>query len=183
VARRAGPRTALPQACDLRQDDRVTSTNSLPTRSRIVAQALAEAGVAGQVVELPDSARTAAEAADALGCQVGQIANSLVFWADGRPLLVMTSGRHRVDTTALARRLGKETLERATPEQVRLATGQAIGGVAPVGHPSPLETVVDEALAEYRQVWAAGGTPHTVFPTTFEELVRLTGGSVHPVTS
>nr|WP_198303578.1 YbaK/EbsC family protein [Cellulomonas sp. PSBB021] len=161
----------------------VTTTNSLPARSLIVAQALADAGVEGEVVELPDSARTAAEAAAALGCQVGQIANSLVFWADGTPLLVMTSGRHRVDTTALARRLGRTTLERATPEQVRLATGQAIGGVAPVGHPTPLETVVDESLAEYARVWAAGGTPHTVFPTTFDELVRLTGGSVHPVTS
>ena len=104
-------------------------------------------------------------------------------FADGAPLLVMTSGRHRVDTTALARRLGRTTLERATPEQVRLATGQAIGGVAPVGHPAPLETVVDESLAEYPRVWTAGGTPHTVFPTTFDELVRLTGASVHPVTS
>lgn len=155
----------------------------LPTRSRVVAQALADAGVRGSVVELPDSARTAAEAAAALGCQVDQIANSLVFLADGRPLLVMTSGRHRVDTAALARRLGRTSIDRATPEQVRSATGQAIGGVAPVGHPSPLETVVDESLAEHREIWAAGGTPHTVFPTTFDELVRVTGGAVHRVTS
>ncbi|CAM5778746.1 YbaK/EbsC family protein [Cellulomonas persica] len=161
----------------------MTSTPSLPARSQAVAQALADAGVEGSVVELPDSARTAVEAAAALGCQVGQIANSLVFWSDGRPLLVLTSGRHRVDTGALARRLGRPSIERATPEQVRSATGQAIGGVAPLGHPAPLETVVDESLAQYERLWAAGGTPHTVFPTTFEELVRVTGGAVHPVTS
>ncbi|GEA82795.1 MAG: YbaK/EbsC family protein [Cellulomonas sp.] len=161
----------------------MTSTPSLPARSQVVARALEDAGVVGDVVELPDSARTAAEAAAALGCLVGQIANSLVFWADGRALLVLTSGRHRVDTAALARRLGRSSLERATPEQVRSATGQAIGGVAPLGHPAPLETVVDESLAQYAQIWAAGGTPHTVFPTTFEELVRVTGGAVHPVTS
>ncbi|MBT0995096.1 YbaK/EbsC family protein [Cellulomonas sp. DKR-3] len=160
-----------------------TPSPPLPARSVVVARALADAGVRGEVVELPDSARTAAEAAAALGCLVDQIANSLVFWADGRPLLVMTSGRHRVDTVALARRLGRASIDRATPEQVRAATGQAIGGVAPVGHPAPLETVVDESLAEHGQIWAAGGTPHTVFPTTFDELVRVTGGAVHTVTS
>lgn len=133
------------------------------------------------MVTLPDSAATAVLAAAALGCEVGAIANSLVFWADDRPLLVMTSGRHRVDTTALARRLSRTAVVRATPDQVRAATGQAIGGVSPVGHPAQLETVVDEALADYPRVWAAAGTPHTVFPTSFEELVRITGGSVHPV--
>ncbi|GEL93572.1 aminoacyl-tRNA deacylase [Cellulomonas composti] len=153
----------------------------LPPRARLVAQALVDAGVRGEVVELPDSARTAAEAASALGCEIGQIANSLVFWSDGAALLVLTSGRHRVETTMLARQLGRSSIERATPEQVRAATGQAIGGVAPVGHPRPLETVVDEALADYSTVWAAGGTPHTVFPTTFDELVRITGGAVHTV--
>jgi prolyl-tRNA editing enzyme YbaK/EbsC (Cys-tRNA(Pro) deacylase) len=149
----------------------------LPTRSRAVAAALDDAGVPGRVVELPDSARTAAEAASAVGVEVGAIANSLVFWADDRPLLVLTSGRHRVDTAALAQRLGRAQVGRATPEQVRAATGQAIGGVAPLGHPEPLETVVDVALADYAVVWAAGGTPHTVFPTTFDELVRITGGT------
>jgi len=157
--------------------------SDLPPRSRVVAQALAEAGVRGEVVLLPDSARTAAEAATALGCHVGQIANSLLFWCDGQALLVLTSGRHRVDTAALARRLGRSSIERATPEQVRESTGMAIGGVAPLGHPSPVETVVDETLAEFTVVWAAGGTPHTVFPTTFDELVRVTGGAVHAVTA
>ena len=148
----------------------------LPVRSRVVAAALADAGVEGLVRELPDSARTAAEAAAALGVEVGAIANSLIFWADDAPLLVLTSGRHRVDTAALAVVLGKERIERATPDQVRAATGQAIGGVAPVGHSAPVETIVDVALEDYPEVWAAGGTPHTVFPTTFAELVRITGG-------
>ena len=148
----------------------------LPVRSQLVASALAEAGVQGRVRELPDSARTAAEAAAALGIEVGAIANSLIFWADDRPLLVLTSGRHRVDTAGLAGVLGKGVIARATPDQVRAATGQAIGGVAPVGHPAPVETIVDVALGDYPEVWAAGGTPHTLFPTTFDELVRLTGG-------
>lgn len=149
----------------------------LPPSARRVADALHAAGVDGEVVVLPDSARTAAEAASALGCPVGAIANSLVFLADGEPLLVLTSGRHRVDTAGLARRLGRDRIGRATPEQVRAATGQAIGGVAPVGHPAPLPTVVDVALDEHVQVWAAAGTPHAVFPTTFDELVRVTGGT------
>jgi prolyl-tRNA editing enzyme YbaK/EbsC (Cys-tRNA(Pro) deacylase) len=112
---------------------------------------------------------------------VGAIANSLVFWSDGEPLLVMTSGGHRVDTHALAARLRRQAIRRATPEQVRDATGQAIGGVAPTGHPSPLTTIVDEDLAGYPEIWAAGGTPHTVFPLTFDDLVRLTGGTVSSV--
>jgi len=159
----------------------VTDTTRLPARTQLVADALERAGVRGAVVALPDSAATAVLAAGALGCEVGAIANSLVFWADDRPLLVMTSGRHRVDTAALARRLHRTAIVRATPDQVRTATGQAIGGVSPVGHPAPIETVVDEALADYTRIWAAAGTPHTVFPTSFEELVRITGGSVHPV--
>lgn len=160
---------------------RMSDVTSLPARSRLVADALARAGAPGQVMELPSSARTAPEAAAALGCEVGAIANSLVFLADGSPLLVLTSGAHRVDTAALARRLGRREITRATPEQVRAATGQAIGGVAPIGHPAPVETVVDAMLADHAQVWAAGGTPHTIFPTTFDELVRITGGSVHEV--
>lgn len=154
---------------------------ALPARSQQVAQALATAGVTGHVRELAEPARTAAEAASALGCDVGAIANSLVFISDDEPVLVLTSGRHRVDTAALAVRWGRDTLRRATPEQVRQATGQAIGGVAPVGHPRALPTVVDAALTDYDQVWAAAGTPHTVFPTTADELLRLTGGLLLPV--
>lgn len=156
-------------------------TAPLSARSRLVSDALRSAGIAGEIVVLPDAASTAALAAAALGVEVGAIANSLVFWSDDEPLLVMTSGAHRVDTGALAERLGGGPITRASVEQVRQATGQAIGGVAPTGHPAPLRTVVDEDLAGYEQIWAAGGTPHTVFPLTFDELVRLTGGSVLPV--
>lgn len=152
-------------------------TPNLPDRSRRVAEALSGIGVQGQVRELPDSTRTAAEAAEALGCEVGAIANSLVFMADERPLLVMTSGRHRVDAAVLTERLGKDVIRRAKPEEVRGATGQAIGGVAPLGHPEPVETVVDTALEDYPCLWAAGGTPRTVFPTDFAELVKMTGGT------
>ena len=153
-------------------------TAHLPARSRLVHDSLRAAGINGDIVVLPDAAATAPLAAAALGVDVGAIANSLVFWSDGEPLLVMTSGAHRVDTTALAERLGRGGIRRATPEQVRDATGQAIGGVAPTGHPAPLVTVIDEDLAAYPEIWAAGGTPHTVFPMTFGELVALTGGSV-----
>lgn len=156
-------------------------TAHLPARSRLVHDALRGADISGDIVVLPDAASTAPLAAAALGVEVGAIANSLVFWSDGEALLVMTSGAHRVDTAALAGRLGQTTIRRATAEQVRDATGQAIGGVAPTGHPAPLPTVVDEALAAYPEIWAAGGTPHTVFPLTFDELVRLTGGTVAKV--
>jgi prolyl-tRNA editing enzyme YbaK/EbsC (Cys-tRNA(Pro) deacylase) len=156
-------------------------TDQLPARSRIVHDCLRAAGITGDIVVLPDAASTAPLAAAALGVEVGAIANSLVFWSDGEPLLVMTSGAHRVDTAALAERLGRESIRRATAEQVRDATGQAIGGVAPTGHPAPLVTVVDPDLAGYPEIWAAGGTPHTVFPMTFDELVVLTGGTVAKV--
>lgn len=155
----------------------------LPARSRQVAHALATAGIAGQVRELSESTRTAAEAAAALGCAAGAIANSLVFLSDDEPVLVLAGGGHQVDTTALADRWGRGKLKRATAEQVRQATGQAIGGVAPVGHPRPLPTVVDEALTDHPQVWAAAGTPHAVFPTTAAELVILTGGQLLSVTA
>lgn len=156
-------------------------TAHLPPRSRLVHEALRGVGIPGEIVMLPDAAATAPLAAAALGVEVGAIANSLVFWSDGEPLLVMTSGAHRVDTAALAARLGRGSIARATPEQVRDATGQAIGGVAPTGHPAPLTTIVDEDLAAHAEIWAAGGTPHTVFPLTFDELVRLTGGTVAKV--
>lgn len=156
-------------------------TAHLPARSRLVHDSLRAAGITGDIVVLPDAASTAPLAAAALGVEVGAIANSLVFWSDEEPLLVMTSGAHRVDTSALAERLGRTSIRRATPEQVREATGQAIGGVAPTGHPSPLTTVIDEDLAGYPQIWAAGGTPHTVFPLTYDELAALTGGTVSKV--
>lgn len=149
----------------------------LPERSQRVAKALEAFGARARVRELPASTRTAAEAAEALGCEIGAIANSLVFMADDKPLLVMTSGRHRVDVALLAERLGKGGIRRAKPEEVRAATGQVIGGVAPLGHPSPVETVVDTVLEGYPQLWAAAGTPNTVFPTDYAELVKMTGGT------
>lgn len=152
-------------------------TSSLPIRSQAVAEALAAAGVPGEIRVLPDSARTAAEAAAALGCEVGAIANSLVFMCDGAPLLVMTSGAHRVDTAHLAGKLGSGAIERATAAQVREATGQAIGGVAPTGHPTRLRTVVDTALEAYAVLWAAAGHPHTVVPMTYRELLNVTNGT------
>lgn len=156
----------------------MTDDRQLPARSQIVQQHLADAGLTAAVRELPDSARTAAEAAAALGCDVGAIASSLVFLADGEPLLVMTSGRHRVDTGVLAKHAGADEVSMATASQVRAITGQAIGGVAPVGHPARVRTLVDEALREHETLWAAAGTPHTVVPLTFDDLVMLTGGSV-----
>ena len=136
---------------------------------------LRELGVTGQVRELPEPAPTAITAAGQLGCEVGAIANSLVFSADGAPLLVLTSGAHRVDTGKVAGLVGAARVRRADPEFVREATGQVIGGVAPVGHPRPLRTLVDQWLRSYDVVWAAGGTPDTVFPIAPADLVRASG--------
>src|SRR5690348_15645400 len=141
-----------------------------------VADVLRELGVAGDVKELPEPAPTAASAAAQLGCEVGAIANSLVFDADGQPLLILTSGAHRVNTAKVAARIGATRVRRADPDFVRSATGQVIGGVAPVGHPQPVRTLIDTWLDKYDVVWAAAGHVHTVFPTSFAELVRITGG-------
>jgi prolyl-tRNA editing enzyme YbaK/EbsC (Cys-tRNA(Pro) deacylase) len=130
---------------------------------------------------LDGSARTAAAAAEQLGVTPAQIANSLVFSADGAPLLVLASGGHRVDTAKVAALIGAERIDRADPDFVRAHTGFAIGGVAPVAHPEPLRTLVDTALAEHDEVWAAAGHPHSVFPTTYDELLLLTGGTAADV--
>lgn len=146
-----------------------------------VAADLARHGITGAVRELPQDVPTAAAAAEALGCEVGAIANSLVFNADGAPLLVLTSGAHKVDTKRVARLIGAAKVRRADPEFVFEATGQRVGGVAPTGHPAPIRTVVDAWLGKYDEVWAAAGLAHTVFPTTLDELVRVTGGTVAEV--
>jgi prolyl-tRNA editing enzyme YbaK/EbsC (Cys-tRNA(Pro) deacylase) len=151
--------------------------NAMHKNAAHVASVLAELGVPGQVRELDEPAPTAAAAAAQLGCEVAAIANSLVFAADGEPLLVLTSGAHRVDTAKVAAELGVATVGRADPDFVYAATGQRIGGVAPVGHRGPIRTLVDTALAPYDVVWAAAGHVHTVFPTSFEELVRITDGT------
>jgi len=146
-----------------------------------VSRALEQVGAQGTPRELAEPAPTAATAAAQLGCAVGAIANSLVFVADGSPLLVLTSGAHRVDTAWVARVVGASTVRRADADFVRTHTGFAIGGVAPVAHPEAIRTLVDTWLAKYDVVWAAAGHPHWVFPTTFEELVRMSGGSVADV--
>jgi prolyl-tRNA editing enzyme YbaK/EbsC (Cys-tRNA(Pro) deacylase) len=146
----------------------------------LVIMALAAGGAdparVARMQVLPDAVTTAAAAAAALSVEVGQIANSLVFDADGAPLLVLTSGAHRVDTGKVAALVGAERVRRASPDFVRAATGQVIGGVAPVGHPAPLRTLVDRALEQYDEVWAACGDARAVFPSTFAELVAVTGG-------
>jgi prolyl-tRNA editing enzyme YbaK/EbsC (Cys-tRNA(Pro) deacylase) len=134
-------------------------------------------GVAGEVREFAEAVPTAAAAAAQLGCEVGAIANSLVFAADGGPLLVMTSGAHRVDTALVAKALGACSVDRASAKSVREWTGQVIGGVGPVGHPAPIRTLVDNWLARYDVIWAAAGHPHTVFPTSYAELLRITSGT------
>ena len=140
-----------------------------------VATALIEHGCAGQIKVLSDSARTAAEAATALGIEVGQIASSLIFkLPDGSPLLIITSGRHRVDTELVARNLGIEKLGRVDADYVKEQSGFSIGGVAPIGWVSPATILIDEALNDYEVVWAAAGHPHAVYPTSFAELLSIT---------
>ena len=143
---------------------------------RVIA-ALAEHGCAGQIKVLSDSARTAAEAAAALGIEVGQIASSLIFkLPDGSPLLVITSGRHRVDTDLVASNLVIEKLGRVDADYVKGQSGFSIGGVSPLGWISkPKIILIDEALNDYDVVWAAAGHPHAVFPTTYSELIQCTG--------
>jgi prolyl-tRNA editing enzyme YbaK/EbsC (Cys-tRNA(Pro) deacylase) len=141
------------------------------------AEVLRELGVTGEVRELAEPAPTAATAAAQLGCEVGAIANSLVFSADGDPVLIMTSGAHRVDTGKVAARLGVAAVKRADADSVRAWTGQPIGGVAPVGHPVRIPTLVDSWLDRHEVIWAAAGHPHTVFPTTYQELLRITAAT------
>lgn len=150
-----------------------------PGIRKVVAE-LAAAGMegpAGRLRVLAAEVRTAADAAAALQVPVGAIANSLIFRAGDEPLLVLTSGAHRADTSRLAELVGVDRLGRADAEFVRTHTGQAIGGVAPVGHPAPITTIVDVALAEYDTIWAAAGHPKSIFPLSYAELVELTGGT------
>ena len=146
-----------------------------------VQAALSAAGVDIELTPFSEPVPTAVAAAAVLGCEVGAIANSLVFEAAGQPLLVLASGAHRVDTGKLAERLGTGKIRRATPDFVFEHTGQRIGGVAPVGHPRRVRTIVDPDLAEYPVLWAGGGDENTMFATSFDQLVAMTGGTVIPV--
>jgi prolyl-tRNA editing enzyme YbaK/EbsC (Cys-tRNA(Pro) deacylase) len=152
---------------------------ALKPSAQKVQEALTARGFANQVVELPSSTRTAAEAAAAVGCEVGQIVKSLVFRGreSGRAVLVVASGSHRVDEDALRAVLGEE-IEKASADFVREQTGFAIGGVPPLGHAREITTVVDEELLRHERIWAAAGHPQAVFPLTPAELVAMTGGKV-----
>jgi prolyl-tRNA editing enzyme YbaK/EbsC (Cys-tRNA(Pro) deacylase) len=146
-----------------------------PSVQRVTAK-IKELGITGEVHVLSDSARTAQEAADALGILVGQVASSIVFKLDDEsPLLVITSGRHRVDTKLVAEKLGIAKLHRVDADYVKEKSGFSIGGVSPVGWISPATILIDEALNDYEVVWAAAGHPHSVYPTTFAELIQATG--------
>ncbi|HTO10823.1 MAG TPA: YbaK/EbsC family protein [Candidatus Binatia bacterium] len=144
-----------------------------------VQEALRALGRGHEVIDLGLSARTAAEAAAAVGCQVDQIVKSLVFRLreSGRALLVVTSGAHRVDEKKVGALVG-ETIERAEADFVRAETGFAIGGVAPIGHTKPILTLIDEHLLQWEAIWAAAGHPNTVFRLTPQDLVTMTGGRV-----
>lgn len=152
-----------------------------PAAERIQA-ALAEAGLQARVREFPESTRTAADAAAAIGCSVAQIAKSLIFKGrqSGRSILVVASGANRVEERKVAALVG-EALEKADAAFVRSATGYAIGGVPPVGHVSPPITVIDEDLLQLDEIWAAAGTPNAVFALTPAALVALTSGTVGTV--
>ena len=142
---------------------------------RVVA-ALNAGGTDADVRRFEQPVPTAAAAAAVLGVEVGAIANSLVFDADGDPLLVLASGAHRVDTGKVAAVIGAQRVRRATPEFVIAATGQEVGGVAPVGHPTRLRTVVDVDLAAYPLLWAGGGDHYTMIAVTYADLLQVTGG-------
>ncbi|MGE5161565.1 MAG: YbaK/EbsC family protein [Betaproteobacteria bacterium] len=150
----------------------------LPASAQRVQDALAAAGADTRVIELPVAARTSQQAADALGIEVGQIAKSLIFRAvpSGRAVLVIAAGDRRVDEARIGALLD-ESIGRATPEFVREHSGFAIGGVAPLAHAQPMTTFIDASLRRFDVVWAAGGTPHCVFPIAPAELVRVSGGT------
>ena len=158
------------------------SNSSLSNSAQRVQLALAAHGLGLNVVELPQSTRTAAEAAAAIGCTVGQIAKSLIFRAreSSRPVLVIASGSNRVDEKAVAAQLG-EVLAKADADFVRARTGFVIGGVPPIGHSEPPVVFIDEDLLAYDAIWAAAGTPNAVFRLTPADLVALTGGTVAAV--
>jgi prolyl-tRNA editing enzyme YbaK/EbsC (Cys-tRNA(Pro) deacylase) len=130
-------------------------------------------GLDPQVRRFPQGTKTAAAAAEAIGCEVGQIVKSLIFMADGRPVLALTSGRNRVDEAKLAALVGAEAVRRATPEEAREATGFAVGGTPPFAHTGEVPAFIDEDLLDHDEVWAAAGTPDSVFPLSPAELLRV----------
>lgn len=156
---------------------------SLSPSAQKVQDALEEKGYSLEVVELPDSTRTAAEAAQAIGCQAGQIVKSLVFRAEksNRPILVIASGTNRVNEKRIGQLLG-EPIGKADADFVRQNTGFVIGGVPPLGHAQPVQTFIDQDLLQYEQVWAAAGTPYAVFRLSPENLEDMTAGQIVEIT-
>ena len=153
-------------------------------RTNAIDRFIGEAEASGLEIEVqryPDGTRTAADAAAAVGCKIDQIVKSLVFMADVRPILILCSGARRVDEEKLAEYVGTE-IRIAGASEVRAATGYAIGGTPPLGHTVPLKTVVDPHLMEFEEIWAAAGTPDSVFPIQPKELVKATSGAVVAVT-
>jgi Cys-tRNA(Pro) deacylase len=136
------------------------------------------AGLTVDVTRFPDGTRTAADAARAIGCELGAIVKSLVLDTDDGPVLVLTSGANRADETKVARALGRTGVHRADADSARAATGYPIGGTAPFGHPQPLPTLLDQDLLSHETIWAAAGTPDTVFPITPRDLLSTTGAQV-----
>lgn len=159
--------------------EELNASGLLKPSAQRVQDALTALGFTNQVIELPDSTRTAAEAAQAVGCTVGQIAKSLLFVGkeSGRGLLVIASGANRVDEKAL-QALAGEKVNKAGADEVRSLTGYVIGGVPPLGHAQPLATYVDASLLQHDLIWAAAGHPKAVFALTGAELVTITGGAV-----
>jgi Cys-tRNA(Pro) deacylase len=154
-------------------------SEELPAKAAMVQTVLKARNLNTQVRIMPDSCRTSEMAAMAVGCQVAQIAKSLIFKAkqSGEAVLVIACGDNLVDTKKVAKLLGQK-LSRADANFVRDQTGFAIGGVPPVGHPQRLQVFIDQDLLRFEEIWAAAGTPHAVFPLTPDDLVRITGGQV-----
>jgi prolyl-tRNA editing enzyme YbaK/EbsC (Cys-tRNA(Pro) deacylase) len=160
----------------------MTLSATLSPSAQKVQTLLQQAGLASKVIEFTESTRTAQEAAERVGCSLGQIVKSLIFQgaASGKPILVLTSGANRVNEALLSQYAG-EAIQRADPDFVRQATGFAIGGVPPLGHASPMETYLDEDLLQYPSLWAAGGAPGAVFELTPAQLQQITSGNVRKV--
>jgi prolyl-tRNA editing enzyme YbaK/EbsC (Cys-tRNA(Pro) deacylase) len=155
----------------------VSNVEDLHPSARRVAEALRERGVVGPFLEFDATTKSAADAARALECEVGKIASCLVFVLDDDPVVIVKSGAFRVDTTLFAELADGQVVCQATPDEVRAATGQPIGGVSPINWPEALRVFIDDSLADYERVWSACGTPNAVFATTFDELRSLTGAT------
>jgi prolyl-tRNA editing enzyme YbaK/EbsC (Cys-tRNA(Pro) deacylase) len=156
----------------------MSGIDGLHPSARRVAEALHAQGVGGPFLEFEASTKTAADAARALECEVGAIASCLVFVLDDEPVVIIKSGASRVNTAVFVALVAGSVVRQATPDEVRAATGQPIGGVSPINWPADLRVFLDDELLHYQRIWSACGTPNAVFATTFNELQSLTGATV-----